>query len=562
MRFFAATAAALALGATWASASAGASSPVPAAHMRRLRSSAPSLVEREPPSRIVARQQNTSPTATLQATDDVQAQIVALAASDPIGAARMADSLENVYAYVNGGNPVGALISNDGDADAAESEQWPWNRGRNITYVNNAVAVPGTINGAAAPENEEGWTALPQLEGFDLNRTWVVKETATQPFYITSGWQQRASTIKRAVLVFPGKPRDSWKYASLVRNALNVAVANGVADGTTPVVVDDIIVISVAWLNQWDQQYGAALSTDLVFHGSTWQSGGYSRSPKLTTSVTTYEVLDAMMDWLFDTKNFPALTSVAVGGHSMGGQAAMRYSLLKKAKYYDDNMYFWIGNPGSWAWLTDSRPLANSSCDATYDSWQYGLGGNQTRVTKYARKDVVANRTAVTKRFEGRNVHYALALLDNGPGDTHCQALRQGGNHLDRGCQFIMAYGDAFPAKHTANFVANASHQDYAMLSANSTLQHLFADGYSTRNPNVTDLENPGDKVKNDTGPVKNPPPRAFATPVHKIISYALLGGSVAGVILAFLLLPCIFPANTAVLEQEAWEQEAKRKLL
>jgi hypothetical protein len=404
-----------------------------------------------------------------------------------------------------------------------------------------------------------------------------------QPFYITSGWQQRASTIKRAVLVFPGKvssaegrnrprlprltaasaqPRDSWKYASLVRNALNVAVANGVADGTTPVVVDDIIVISVAWLNQWDQQYGAALSTDLVFHGSTWQSGGYSRSPKLTTSVTTYEVLDAMMDWLFDTKNFPALTSVAVGGHSMGGQAAMRYSLLKKAKYYDDNMYFWIGNPGSWAWLTDSRPLANSSCDATYDSWQYGLGGNQTRVTKYARKDVVANRTAVTKRFEGRNVHYALALLDNGPGDTHCQALRQGGNHLDRGCQFIMAYGDAFPAKHTANFVANASHQDYAMLSANSTLQHLFADGYSTRNPNVTDLENPGDKVKNDTGPVKNPPPRAFATPVHKIISYALLGGSVAGVILAFLLLPCIFPANTAVLEQEAWEQEAKRKLL
>lgn len=29
--------------------------------------------------------------------------------------------------------------------------------------------------------------------------------TCAQPFYITSGWQQRASTIKRAVLVFPGK---------------------------------------------------------------------------------------------------------------------------------------------------------------------------------------------------------------------------------------------------------------------------------------------------------------------------------------------------------------------
>lgn len=231
MRFFAATAACLAVGASLVSASAGSSSPVPAAHMRRLRSSPPpSPVERDAPSRIVARQANTSPTTTLLPSDEVQAQIVALAATDPIGAARMADSLQNVYAFVDGGNPVGALISNDGDADAQESEQWPWNRGRNITYVNNAVAVPGTVNGAAAPENEEGWTALPQLDGFDLNRTWVVRDGATQvsaaeddyaaamkhcdgqsshrpaqPFYISSGWQQRASTIKRAVLVFPGK---------------------------------------------------------------------------------------------------------------------------------------------------------------------------------------------------------------------------------------------------------------------------------------------------------------------------------------------------------------------
>ena len=30
----------------------------------------------------------------------------------------------------------------------------------------------------------------------------------------------------------------------------------------------------------------------------------------------------------------------------MGGQAAHRYAVLKKQKRYDDNMSYWVGNPG------------------------------------------------------------------------------------------------------------------------------------------------------------------------------------------------------------------------
>ncbi len=45
----------------------------------------------------------------------------------------------------------------------------------------------------------------------------------------------------------------------------------------------------------------------------------------------------------------------------MGGQATQRYALMKKTKAYDNNVRFWIGNPGSWAWLTD-RDLLQRSC--------------------------------------------------------------------------------------------------------------------------------------------------------------------------------------------------------
>jgi pimeloyl-ACP methyl ester carboxylesterase len=41
-----------------------------------------------------------------------------------------------------------------------------------------------------------------------------------------------------------------------------------------------------------------------------------------------------------------SLTYCSIAGHSMGGQAAHRYAVLKKQKYYDDNMSYWVGNPG------------------------------------------------------------------------------------------------------------------------------------------------------------------------------------------------------------------------
>lgn len=366
--------------------------------------------------------------------------------------------------------------------------------------------------------------------------------------------------IMRSARIF--QPRDSWKYTNLIRNALSVVVANA----SSGITADQVLIIGPAWMNDNDKTAGAVQGNELYFHGTQWQSGGNSRGPNLTHVVSTYEVMDTFTDMLFDKAQFPNLNQVVIAGHSMGGQATQRYALLKKTKSYDNNMRYWLGNPGSWAWLVSDRPVANASC-AGFDDWHYGIG-NATSVTKYARKDVEASKQAVIDRFRSRNVHYALGLLDNGAGDTHCQAEMQGANHLDRGSKFIQMLGampGGFPSAHTADFIANTSHQDYAMISANVSLQRIFIDGFNDRLPDVTNTTNPGDKTNsNKTGisTTSQKAQKSFATPIHKKISYALLIGSIAGVAIAFAIMPWIFPASNDAWEQDQWEVESKRKLL
>jgi len=79
-----------------------------------------------------------------------------------------------------------------------------------------------------------------------------------------------------------------------------------------------------------------------------------------------------------------------------------------------------LSNPGSYAFLNSERPYLNESC-SNFDEWPYGIGGDTSEISNYARAEIRANKQAVIDRFRSRKVYYALGLLDNGPGDTFCQ---------------------------------------------------------------------------------------------------------------------------------------------
>ena len=67
--------------------------------------------------------------------------------------------------------------------------------------------------------------------------------------------------------------------------------------------------------------------------------------------------------------------------------------------------------------------------------------------------------------------------MDNGAGDSHCQAFYQGANHLDRGAHFILSVAGmngGLPSGFEGNYVANVSHQDYPMFASVRSLDFIF----------------------------------------------------------------------------------------
>jgi pimeloyl-ACP methyl ester carboxylesterase len=172
-----------------------------------------------------------------------------------------------------------------------------------------------------------------------------------------------------------------------------------------------VLIVAPIWLNEVDQRAGSVQAKELYFKSSNWQAGGSSVGPSLQHSLSAYSIMDNFTDMLFDKAVYPNLNQVVIAGHSMGGQASHRYAILKKQKKYDDDLSYWVGNPGSWTFLSTDRPYHNDSCSAIFDNWHYGIGGNVSKITRYARADVVADKDAVVTRYLNRKVHMALGLL-------------------------------------------------------------------------------------------------------------------------------------------------------
>lgn len=211
----------------------------------------------------------------------------------------------------------------------------------------------------------------------------------------------------------------------------------------------------------------------------------------------------------------------------------------------------------SWTYLNAERPYNNASCTATFNAWHYGLGQNITKIPKYARDDVKADVNEVVQRYINRKIHMALGLLDNGAGDTHCEARDQGGNHLDRGSQYILHLASVnngtFPPSQTVDFIGNTSHQDFAMMSSNQSLYWLFANDYNTRYPDIVP-HNPGAKTHNGT---HAPKPKSYATRGNTVLASALLGGSLVLIIGFFTALPFVFRPN---FDEQAFASETKAR--
>ncbi|KAL4907781.1 hypothetical protein BDW74DRAFT_112558 [Aspergillus multicolor] len=322
-----------------------------------------------------------------------------------------------------------------------------------------------------------GWTEIPTVAGFDLNRLVVDEDTnATLPYYVEN--TKDLTQIKRVVLTTAGIWRNGWKYANNIRNALICAAGRESVNAD----MSKILVAAPQWLNKEDVAMGAAQPDDIYYHKNTYQRGAPAVGPG-DVRISSFEALDKLIAMFWDKDIYPALETIVFASHSLGAQTVQRYAMLRPSQPNDNLITYGIMNPGSFAWPIESRPVSPStqpSCSdpSIYDAWHYGIGsGKPTRIPKYVRDEVLENRGFVQERYAFRHVFYGFGLEDHGKGDTHCEAQLQGATHLERGQNFMDALKElpgGYPENHSVEYVKGVSHLDYHMMVSEQMQRKMF----------------------------------------------------------------------------------------
>ncbi|KAN0064837.1 hypothetical protein ACQY0O_001894 [Thecaphora frezii] len=336
---------------------------------------------------------------------------------------------------------------------------------------------------AATLDRKQGWRDIPSgpsVCAADLVRDFTVTSNGnTLPYYVTSHTQPDA--VKRAVIVFAGKNRDSWSYFNLMRNSRNKAAA------TFPgqVTMSEVAIYSPMIFIQADKDAGAVAASDVYWKGDGWASGQGAEGPSDdATHLSTFDALDQLVKHI--ASNHPGVKEIVLAGHSMGAQLINRYSTLKKSTPgLPYRVSYWIGNPGSWLWMETKRPIAGAKECAGYDKYKYGLSGS---IPEYAKDDYYAKggRAGVLKRLLKEKVHVLVGEKDYGPGDVRCQAKLQGGNHRERGTNYQSSIaalnGGRLPPSWTFDVVTGCTHNDWCMFSKNVSMKYLFIGGGGGKN--------------------------------------------------------------------------------
>ena len=395
-----------------------------------------------------------------QASCSAQKSISTLSETDPIAAADEVLKIPNVLNTDEGLWDYQNIVPGRG---IIIQEQVPWARGAALH-----------LSPFALGDYEDGYFNLPQfLTGFKLNRTMPVRtngnDSAIAPFYVNADYNPEK--IERAVIVIPGQWRDSWNYINIIGNAYNIARKYSELD----VKEDSVLMLSPVFFNQKDHARGALHSNEIYFQDSGWAVAGTTRGPSGFKGISSYSVIDHFVNFALKSTNFPNIKHLVVAGHSMGGQTVQRYALMRKSDNFDSKVSYWIGNPGSYIYLDENRPVSGyqSNC-SDYNEFPYGLEGSHPH---YATGDF-RNKKKLLNRFKNRRVHYSYGMDDNGGTSSKCAAEAQGPNRLSRGAYWLKSLESVFggfPESHSADFATCISHQDYPMLSHYEALKFIMS---------------------------------------------------------------------------------------
>src|SRR5262245_55325348 len=268
--------------------------------------------------------------------------------------------------------------------------------------------------------------------------------------------------IVRVVIVIHGSRRDSDAYLADVMAA---AQAAGKAQQT--------LVIAPQFLEEEDV-VAWSLPPTLPFWDDGWREGDRSRSTVANprpARVSSFAVVDAIVDVVATPGVFPNLRSIVITGHSAGGQFVNRFAAGSAAPdlHPGRSFRYVIANPSSYLYFTPERRVAGvpgafavpsaqeiAACP-TYDDYRYGL----KKLNHYM---AAVGPALITTRYRTRTVEYLIGELDTGTDGLSltCAAMLQGERRLDRGTIYFAylkhVFGIGVVDEHRLRIVPGVGH--------------------------------------------------------------------------------------------------------
>lgn len=241
------------------------------------------------------------------------------------------------------------------------------------------------------------------------------------------------------------------------------------------------------------QQEGLSESTILIAPEFSDQGGGnslywsdrgwrFGENSDGGSSISSFSVVDALIEFLGNSEVFPVLETILITGHSSGAAFTHLYAVAndQEEKYPDhtfqylaaNSQYFYYPEDVRWNAVTKSFEAVDVNACPDFNFWPYGF----SRLPDYL---AGADRTAINHRFAKRSVTYLLGTDDvvtTGSLNTRdCGALLLGEHRYARGQlmhQLIETYYTA-SEQHERLDVPDVGHNAEEMYASTVFLQRL-----------------------------------------------------------------------------------------
>jgi len=299
-------------------------------------------------------------------------------------------------------------------------------------------------------------------------------EQLLSPYCSNGNLAQTYTSVSTVIIVVHGDSRTACDQARYVAEA---AGDRGQLAQT--------LIVAPRFLTVDDTE--AATTDRLYWSDSGWKSG----SPSLTspyprpTTVSSYDVLDALVERATSTDVLPNLQRVVIAGHSAGGQVVNRYAASAHVDVTRAgvSLRYVVANPSSYLYFDTRRPDAGgfrtltasevSAC-SSYNNYKYGLA----RLNAYT----AASPQPLPARYAGARVDYLLGELDTDPNDssldTTCAAKWQGPTRFARGSNYFRylgtVLGDGVYDRQDLAVVPGVGHSAHDMFTSPVGARTLF----------------------------------------------------------------------------------------